>query len=132
MIEPNGTPIDVLGTPNRQSKVPMGTGQTRQSIHPGSPNSQAQDDAGYGKVGTGGISDGVPGHTRRLDDCVIQGQDGSSHQSAFVPSVGPINKGAANFDGSTAHNVVGATEARQKVNAPSSPPGAYLFPGIID
>lgn len=93
MLEPSGTPIDVIGLPNRQSKVPRAAGMTRQSIPTGAPNSQSQDDAGYGKVGTGGIADGVPGKTQRLSDCLPQAQDAGSHQAAFAPGLGPLGKG---------------------------------------
>ena len=129
MIEPKGTPVDVLGVPNRQSKVPMGSGQAARNSYANAVLPQAQDHPGYGTPGTQGFSDTVPGKTRH-DKCTIQAQDAGA-VSGFSLG-GEINKGAANTEGKTPVDVRGVATPQTKVNAPSSAPGAYLFPGIID
>ena len=129
MIEPNGTPIDVLGAANRQSKVPMGTGMTRQSHDQSAPNQQAQDDSGFGSVGNGGINDNTPPKTRH-SDCTIQAQDAAAVSGFSVG--GEINKGAPNTIGQTP--IGGGLRAGipTKVNAPSGSNDATIFPGIAD
>jgi hypothetical protein len=129
MIEPTGTPVDVLGVANRQSKVPMGTGQTRQSHDESAPNQQAQDDVGFGTVGTTGISDNTPGKTRH-SDCTTQAQDAGA-VSGFSLG-GEINKGAANTIGDSP--IGGALRAGNmpKQYTSGAGEGATIFPGIAD
>jgi hypothetical protein len=91
MIEPSGTPVDVIGIPNRQSKVPgLGPNQPggcKQSIMRGCSNSQAQDIAGYGAVGLAGLVGSYADVTKQIGDQTKAGQDPGSTTMSFGPHI---------------------------------------------
>jgi hypothetical protein len=93
MIEPSGSHIDVLGVPNRQSKVPMGQSAARQETKTGSPQEKAHDDPSFGKVGTGGMYDNPIGKTMLLDECAMGAGHSGSNASKFSAPLSPLNKG---------------------------------------
>ncbi len=148
MIEPSGNKVSL--PPNRQSKVPgLGMDQrtTKQSIMPGCSNSQAQDDAGYGSLGLGGITDNQPGHTVRLSSCAKAAQDSGSNAAGFQGIAGELNKGAGAGGSFNWHPAQDSSMNGQKsVDGNRTPDGrtitgdnkdigtsnGMLFPGIIE
>jgi len=145
MIEPTGTPVDVLGVKNNQSSKAPNAGKGQRQDAYCVP--QAQDTPGFGKSFTAGINDEqAPGRTVHP---VKQAQDAGSVQAGI--SVGAkVNKGAPDWEGTKPIDLTPAkdlgTNGDKSVDGNITPGGrvltgqdkdigtssGMLFPGIIE
>lgn len=113
MIEPPGTPVDVIGFPNTQTRSTVfgnQPGGMKQNTKPGGSLDRAQDDPGMGQVSTAGIGDNVP--PVQDHGCYV----GSQSMGAAARNFGP-----------TTDSGMGAVSSRQGASghAPFSEPSGY-------